>query len=123
MKSRRRRQLKRSTALPMNVPKFAFRILLPLIYFFLVLLPVVGMILTIAEGPNPFGFLLGVLAFASWPGFLPVAALNHVMTVPKNFLWIEAWFAFFANLGIYFAIGHLIDFAINRRRTQRLASR
>jgi hypothetical protein len=109
--------------LPMNVPKFAFRILLPLIYLVLALLPVVGMISTIAEGQNPFGFLLGVLAFASWPGFLPIAALNRMVTVPKTFFWIEVWLTFFANIGIYFAIGYLIDFAINRRRTQRLASR
>ena len=107
----------------MKVPKFAFRILLPLIYLVLALLPMVGMILTIAEGPNPFGFMVGFLAFASWPGFLPVAALNRVVTVPKDFFWIEVWFAFFANIGFYFAIGYLIDFAINRRRTQRLASR
>ena len=107
----------------MKVPKFAFRILLPLIYLVLALLPVVGMILTIAEGPNPFGFLVGFLAFASWPGFFPVAVLNRMVTVPKAFFWIEVWFAFFANMGIYFAIGCLIDFAINRLRTQRLASR
>ena len=107
----------------MKVPKFAFRILLPLIYLVLALLPVVGMILTAAEGPNPFGFLLGFLAFASWPGFLPVVALNRVVTVPKAFFWIEVLFVFFANIGIYFAIGYLIDFAINRLRTQRLASR
>ena len=107
----------------MKVPKFTFRILLPLIYLVLALLPVVGMIFTIAEGPNPFGLLLGFLAFASWPGFLPVAALNRVVTVPKAFFWIEVWFAFFANIGIYFAIGYLIDFAINRRRSQRLVSR
>jgi hypothetical protein len=107
----------------MRVPKFTFRILLPLIYLVLALLPVVGMILTIAEGPNPLGFMVGFLAFASWPGFLPIAALNRLVTVPKAYFWIEVWFAFFANIGIYFAIGYLIDFAINRRRAQPLTSR
>ena len=48
----------------MKLRKITFRILLPSIYFVLALLPVIGLIITIAEGPNPFGFLF----FASEPG-------------------------------------------------------
>ena len=102
----------------MKLPRFTFRILLPAIHLVLALLPVVGMILTIAEGPNPFGFLI----FASMPGFYLLDALNHVVTLPRVNIWIEMLFGESVNIGIYFAIGYVIDLAINRRRTRKIAS-
>lgn len=102
----------------MKLPRFTFRILLPVIYLVLALLPVVGMILTIAEGPNPFGFLI----FASLPGFYLLDAVNHVVTLPKANIWIEILFGVSVNMGIYFCLGFVIDFAIDYRRTRKLAS-
>ena len=82
------------------------------------MLPVVGLILTIAEGPNPFGFLL----FVSLPGFYLVDAFNRVVALPKANIWIVMLLVLLVNMGIYFAIGYVVDFAINRRRTRKLAS-
>src|SRR5262245_18177482 len=59
------RQLRRSMPLNMKLPTFTFRLVLPIIYVVLAVLPAIGMIITIAEGPNPFAFLL----FVSAPGF------------------------------------------------------
>ncbi len=42
----------------MKFGKYKFRILLSLLCVLVSVLPVVGIIITIAEGPNPFGFLL-----------------------------------------------------------------
>ena len=114
----RRFQLNRSMPLAMKLTRFTFRILLPAVYLVLALLPVVGMVLTIAEGPNPFGFLL----FASMPGFYLLDVLNHVVTLPKANIWIEMLFGVFVNMGIYFAMGYVLDFTINRRRNRKLTS-
>ena len=102
----------------MKLPRFTFRILLPVVYLVLALLPLVGMILTIAEGPNPFWFLI----FASMPGFYLLDALNHVVPLPEANMWIEMLFGVSVNMCIYFAIGYVIDFAINRRRKRKLTS-
>ena len=48
----------------MRLPAFTFRILLPSLYLSSWGLLIVGAVLTIAEGPNPFFFLV----FASAPG-------------------------------------------------------
>ena len=45
----------------MNFRRNKLRILLPLLYVVSVALLAAGMIVTIAEGPNPFGFLFFLL--------------------------------------------------------------
>src|SRR5947207_2486932 len=105
------RQFGRSMPL-MKLPRYTFRILFPAIYLLLALLPVVGMILTIAEGPNPFGFLV----FASMPGFYLLDGLNRLVALTKANIWIEMLIGVLVNMGLYFALGLVIDFAINRRR-------
>jgi hypothetical protein len=96
----------------MKLPTFTFRVLLPIVYLVLAVLPVVGMILTIAEGPNPFGFLL----FVSMPGFYLLDLVNHVLPLPRMNMWIELLFGMLLNIGIYFVVGYLIDYAIKRLR-------
>jgi cytochrome b561 len=62
----------------MNFRRNKFRILLPLLYVLSAALPVVGLIITIAEGPNPFGFLFPLSA----PGFYLLDALDRFLPVP-----------------------------------------
>jgi cytochrome b561 len=102
----------------MKLPRYTFRIVLPVIYLVLGLLPVVGLIVTIAEGPNPFGSLL----FVSMPGFYVVHAFNRVVTLPEVNFWIEMLAVLLVNMGIYFGIGYVLDFAINRRPIRKLPS-
>ena len=101
----------------MKLPTFTFRVLLPIIYVVLAILPVVGMIITIAEGPNPFGFLL----FVSPPGFYLLDIVNRVLPIPRMNIWIELLLGMLVNIGIYFVVGYLIDYAIKRLRRRKLA--
>ena len=90
-----------------------FRLILPLIYFVLALLPLGGMIVTIAEGPNPFGFLW----FLSMPGFIVAEGMNRVFgIVPATYEIIVLLVGMLINIGAYFGLGYLIDFVLNRRR-------
>jgi hypothetical protein len=90
-------------------------VLLPLLYIVAGTLPIVGMIITIAEGPNPFGFLFPL----SYPGFYLLDILDRVLPVPHAHDWSLMLIGFLANMVIYFMAGCLIDFAvtfaINRR--------
>ena len=102
----------------MKLPTFTFRLVLPIIYVVLAVLPVIGMIITIAEGPNPFGFLL----FVSAPGFYLLDIVNRVLPIPRMNIWIEELLGLLVNVGIYFVVGYLIDCAIKRRRRRTLAA-
>jgi hypothetical protein len=94
----------------MNFKRNKFRILLPLLCIVLTALPVVGMILTIAEGPNPFGFLTPLL-----PGFYLSDVVDRFLPVPNDVVFLML-VSLLVNLVIYFLAGCLIDFAVNRRR-------
>jgi len=56
------------------------------------------------------------------PGFYVVHAFNRVVALPGVNFWIEMLAVLLVNMGIYFAIGYVLDFAINRRRTRKLPS-
>ena len=102
----------------MKLRNLTFRILLPVIYLVLALaLPIIGAIVTIAEGPNPFGFLLVL----SMPGSYAVQLFNRVLSLPRMNIFVVLLFGVVANIGIYFAVGYLIDYAIKRRRRRRSA--
>ena len=64
----------------MNFRRNKFKILLPLFCIVVTPLPVVGMILTIAEGPNPFRYLFPL----SKPAFYLLDALDSFLPVPKR---------------------------------------
>ena len=42
--------------------------------------------------------------------------------MPEVNFWIEMLAVLLVNMGIYFAIGYVLDFAINRRRARKLPS-
>jgi hypothetical protein len=74
-------------------------------------LPVIGLILTIAESPNPFGFLLPL----SMPAFYLLDALNRFLPIPRvDGLFLEL-LGLPLNLLFYFMVGYLIDGIVNRR--------
>ncbi len=97
----------------MELRKIKFRILLPVVYFVLALLPLAAMILTIAEGPNPFGFLV----FLSEPGFRLLGLLEPILSEPVGEDLFTVLLAMLVNVGIYFLIGYLIDYIIRRRQS------
>ena len=94
----------------MNFRRNKFRILLPIICIVVTVLPVIGVIITIAEGPNPFGFLLPL----SSPAFYLLDALDRFLPVPN----VDGWFLLLlglpVNLALYFLLGWLIDYTLNR---------
>jgi hypothetical protein len=73
-------------------------------------LPVVGIILTIGEGPNPFGFLFPL----SMPAFYLLAGLNRFLPVPKVDLLFLVLLGLPLNLLLYFLAGYLMDYIVNR---------
>lgn len=99
----------------MKLPAFTFRVLIPVIYLFLTILPVVGLIITIAEGPNPFGFLF----FVSAPGFYILDLANRVVPLPRLHIWIVMLLGITVNVSIWFLVGYVIDYA--RTRHSRVA--
>ena len=101
----------------MKLSGLTFRVLVPAIYVVLALLPVVGMILTIAEGPNPFDFLLVVSA----PGYHLLDIVDRVLPLPRMNIWSELLVGMLVNIGIYFVIGYLVDYVIKQRRRRKLA--
>jgi hypothetical protein len=102
----------------MKLSRFVFRILLPVIYFVLALFPVVGIIVTIAEGPNPFGFLLVV----SEPGLRLLDLLDRLVRLPNLNGWFEVLLVVLLNIGIYFFVGWALDAIVNRYRKTGHAS-
>jgi hypothetical protein len=95
----------------MKLRNIKFRILIPVAYCALTLLPVVGTILTIAEGPNPFEFLW----FLSEPGVRFLGFLDLGLGTRIRLLILVV---FLANAVLYFLVGYLIDFVIKRRLTK-----
>ena len=94
----------------MNFRRYKFRILLTVLCIVVTALPVVGLFLTIAEGPNPFDFLLPL----SMPAFYLLDALDRFLPVPK----VDGLFLFLLglplNLLLYFLVGYLMDYIVNR---------
>ena len=100
----------------MKFRKFALRILLPSIYFVLALLPIIGLITTIAEGPNPFGFLF----FVSEPGLRLIDFVDRrLVHLPNLNGWFDVLLVTLVNIVIYFLVGWALDAIINRYRAPR----
>jgi len=76
------------------------------------------MIVTIGEGTNPFWFL----ALVSLPGASLLGPLGKVLVSPQGNILGFMLLVAIANLLIYYAIGYLIDYFIDRRRARKLAS-
>lgn len=95
----------------MRLGKLPFRILLPSIYVVIALLPVAGIIMTIAEGPNPFGFLY----FASEPGLRLLDFIDRrLVHLPNLNPWSDMLLVMLLNIGFCFLIGWALDVIINR---------
>jgi hypothetical protein len=73
------------------------------------------MILTIAEGPNPFGFLF----FVSEPGLRILALVDRLLPLPNLNGWFDMLLLIMLNVGIYFLVGYALDTIFNRRRGVR----
>jgi len=100
----------------MKLSKLTFRILLPSVYFLIGLLPIIGIIITIAEGPNPFGFLLS----ASDPGLWLLDLIDrHLVHLPVLPGLLEMLIVVLVNVGIYFLVGWALDAFINRYLSRR----
>ena len=80
------------------------------------LLPVIGLIITIAEGPNPFGFFF----FVSEPGLRLIDFVDRrVVHVPYLNEWLYMLLIMLVNIGIYFLVGWVLDAIIDRSRSSR----
>ena len=98
----------------MNFRRYKFRILVTLFCIVVTALPVVGLILTIAEGPNPFRFLFPF----SMPAFYLLDVLNRFLPIPKvDGLFLEL-LGLPLNLLLYFLVGYLMDTIVNRLRSR-----
>ena len=102
----------------MKLPGFTFSLALPIIYVVLAVLPMIGIIITIAEGPNPFGFLL----FVSAPGYYLLDIVDRLLPIPDTNIWVLLLLSLLVNVGIYFVLGYLIDYAIKRQRHRKLGA-
>jgi hypothetical protein len=95
----------------MKFPKRTFRILLPSVYVVVGLLPIVGIIITIAEGPNPFDFLF----VASYPGLWLLDVIDRrLVNLPAIPGLVEWLVVVVVNVPIYFLIGWALDAIVNR---------
>jgi hypothetical protein len=94
----------------MKFSRYKFRILFSLLCIVATALPVVGLIVTIAEGPNPFDFLFPL----SMPAFYLLDALARFLPLPR----VDGLFLILLglplNLLLYFLLGYLIDSIVNR---------
>jgi hypothetical protein len=95
----------------MNFRRYKFRILLSLFSVVLTALPIVGVIVTIGEGLNPFGFLFPL----SMPAFYLLEVLDRFLPLTK----VDGIFLLLLglplNLLLYFLVGYLLDYFVNRR--------
>lgn len=94
----------------MNLRRYKLTILLSLFCVVVTALPVIGIILTIGEGPNPFGFLFPL----SMPAFYLLDALNRFLPVPKVDGLFLVLLGLPLNLLLYFLVGYLMDYIVNR---------
>jgi len=82
-----------------------------MIYLGMAMLFAGGVIGTIAEGPNPFGFLF-------YPALYPGAYMLDLLPDWILPLGINGWQLFLMgallNVGVYFVIGYLVDYTVNR---------
>lgn len=84
---------------------------MPAIYVVIGLLPIAGMIMTIAEGPNPFSFLF----FVSEPGLRLLDFIDRrLVHLPDLNPWLDLLLVMLLNIGIYFLVGWALDVIINR---------
>ena len=97
----------------MKLHNKTFRILLPVIYVIITTLFIGGIIVTIAEGPNPFGFLYYA---ALYPGIYVLDVLPNWLLPLHTNGWLLILIGALVNLGVYFFVGCLIDFTISRFR-------
>ncbi|MEP6818563.1 MAG: hypothetical protein ABJA18_03450 [bacterium] len=97
----------------MTLRSVPFKLVLPATYLLLTGLFLGGIIITIAEGPNPFGFLFYVAIFPST--FVFDLLLPHSSVWSQVNGWISILFDVFVNLLFYFALGYLIDRLIRRQ--------
>ena len=90
--------------------RYKFRILLSLLYIVATALPLVGLIMTIGHGAGPFEFLFSL----SMPAFYLLDALDRFLPLPK----VDGLFMFLLgfplNLLLYFLLGYLMDYIVNR---------
>src|SRR5690349_7256441 len=101
----------RSEQASMKLRKLTFRILLPSVYFVIGLLPILGIIITIAERPNPFDFLF----FASDPGLWLLDLIDrHLVHLPELPGLFDLLIVVLVNVGIYFLLGWALDVIVNR---------
>ena len=104
----------------MILRRIPFKVILPALYFLCTVLFVGGIIITIAEGPNPFGFLYYVVLY---PAALLGLVLPHSSIWSRVNGWILLLFGVFLNLLIYFLVGFLIDYSIRRRTSPSVERR
>jgi len=94
----------------MNFKRYKFRIVLSLLCIVVTVLPIVGVILTIGEGRNPFDFLFPL----SMPAFYLLDVLARFLPVPKVDGLLLLLLGFPINWLLYFLVGYLIDWVVNR---------
>ena len=94
----------------MNLSRYKFRILFSLLCVVITALPVVGVILTIGHGPNPFDFLVPL----AMPAFYLLDALDRFLPVPKVYGLFIFLLGLPLNLLLYFLVGWLLDYVVNR---------
>jgi hypothetical protein len=99
----------------MNFRRNKFKILLPTVCIVATALPVIGLIITIAEGPNPFGFLFPL----SLPAFYLLDVLSRFFPVPNLNGWLLMLLGVPINLLLYFLLGCLLDYTVNRMWANR----
>ena len=95
----------------MKLPKRTFRILIPSVYVVVGLLPIVGILITIAEGPNPYESMFVV----SYPGLWLLDVIDrrlvHLPALPGLLEFLPV---LLVNVGIYFLLGWAVDVIVNR---------
>lgn len=99
----------------MNFRRNKFKILLSIVCLVATALPVIGIFLTIAEGPNPFDFLLPL----SLPAVYLLEIFNRFIPVPNLDGWALVLLEASINLVLYFLVGSLMDYTVNRLWGQR----
>src|SRR5690349_10686999 len=101
----------------MKLPKRTFRILIPSVYVVVGLLPIVGIMITIAESPNPFDFAF----VASYPGLWLLDLIDrHLVHLPEIPGLFDLLVVVVVNVPIYFLIGWALDAIIDRYSKRKL---
>lgn len=93
----------------MKLGRYKFRILFSLVCIVVAVLPLVGIILTIGHG-SPFDFLFPL----SMPGWYLLDALDRFLPLPEIDSLFLVLLALPLNLLLYFLVGYLMDYIVNR---------